>query len=155
MPAWYDLYDADFGARADLGGVRMSQSHLEHFIARERERGIEASRIVVGGFSQGGAVALFAGLRHAERLAGIIALSTYLVDPQSLAEEASAANKRTPLFMAHGTQDEVVRLEWGRSSSKLLEDAGFPVEWHEYPMPHSAVVEELDAMGKFIVRVLA
>ena len=154
MPAWYDLYDADFGARADLAGVRMSQSHLEHLVTRERQRGVAASRIVVGGFSQGGAVALYAGLRHAERLAGILALSTYLVDPESLAEQVSSQNRRTPIFIGHGTQDEVVRFEWGRSSATLLEDAGFPVEWHEYAMPHSAVVGELEDMGKFIARVL-
>ena len=154
MPAWYDLYDADFGARADLNGVRTSQSHLEHLVTRERERGIAASRIIVGGFSQGGAVALFAGLRHPERLAGIVALSTYLVDPASLAQQASSANRRTPIFVGHGTQDEVVRFEWGRSSAKLLEDAGFPVEWHEYAMPHSAVLAELEDLGRFIARVL-
>ena len=154
MPAWYDLYDADFGARADLNGVRTSQSHPEHLGTRARERGIAASRIIVGGFSQGGAVALFAGLRHPERLAGIVALSTYLVDPESLAQQASSANRRTPIFVGHGTQDEVVRFEWGRSSAKLLEDAGFQVEWHEYAMPHSAVLAELEDLGRFIARVL-
>ena len=155
MPAWYDLYDADFEARADLAGVRMSRSHVEHLITRERQRGIAASRIVLGGFSQGGAVALFAGLRHAERLAGIVALSTYLIDPPSLAQEAVEANRATPVFMGHGTQDEVVRLQWGRSSSKLLADAGWPVEWHEYEMPHSAVLEEIEDVGRFLARVLA
>ena len=155
MPAWYDLYDADFGARADLTGVRTSRSHLEHLITRERQRGIAASRIVVGGFSQGGAVALYAGLRNSERLAGIIALSTYLIDPQSLAEEASAVNKGTPIFFGHGTQDEVVRFEWGRSSAKLLEDAGYSIEWHEYAMPHSAVLNEIEDLGRFVRRVLA
>jgi phospholipase/carboxylesterase len=155
MPAWYDLYDADFQARADLAGVRMSQSHLAHLMGRERQRGIAASRIVVGGFSQGGAVALYTALRHAERLAGIVALSTYLIDPQSLAEEAAPANKRTPIFMGHGTEDEVVRFEWGKASSTLLADAGWPVEWHSYRMPHSAVLEEIEDLGRFIVRVLA
>ena len=154
MPAWYDLYDAEFAARADLAGVRMSRSHVEHLIARERQRGVAASRIVLGGFSQGGAVALYAGLRHAERLAGIVALSTYLIDPQSLAEEAAEANRRTPIFLAHGTDDEVVRYDWGEASSKLLADAGWPVEWHSYRMPHSAVLEEIEDIGRFIVRVL-
>ncbi len=107
-----------------------------------------------GGFSQGGAVALYTGLRHSERLAGLVALSTYLIDPQSLAEEAAAANKHTPIFLAHGTDDEVVRYAWGESSSKLLEDAGWPVEWHTYRMPHSAVLEEIEELGRFIVRVL-
>lgn len=155
MPSWYDLYDADFNARADLAGVRMSRSHVEHLIARERQRGIAASRIVLGGFSQGGAVALYAGLRHAERLAGLVALSAYLIDPDSLAEEAAAANRQTPLFMAHGTEDEVVRLDWGETSGKLLAAAGWPVEWHTYAMPHSAVLEEIEDIGRFIVRVLS
>lgn len=154
MPAWYDLYDAEFAARADLAGVRMSRSHVEHLVARERQRGISASRIVLGGFSQGGAVALYAGLRHAERLAGIVALSTYLIDPQSLAEDAAAANRRTPLFLAHGTDDEVVRYAWGEASRKLLEEAGWPVEWHSYRMPHSAVLEEIEDIGRFIARVV-
>jgi phospholipase/carboxylesterase len=154
MPAWYDLYDADFKARADLSGVRTSRSHIEHLIARERQRGIAASRIVLGGFSQGGAVALHAGLRHPERLAGLVALSAYLIDPDSLAEEAAAANRDTPLFLAHGTDDEVVRFDWGETSSKLLAAAGWPVEWHTYPMPHSAVLEEIEDIGRFITRVL-
>lgn len=155
MPAWYDLYDADFGSRADLNGMRMSQEHLEHLVARERSRGVAASRIVVGGFSQGGAVALYMGVRHRERLAGIVALSAYLVDPQSLAQEAAAANKATPVFMAHGTEDEVVRYAWGDSSRQLLAAAGWPVEWHAYRMPHSAVLEELRDLGAFLARVLS
>ena len=154
MPAWYDLYDADFKARADLDGVRMSRTHVEHLVAREVQRGIAASRIVIGGFSQGGAVALYTGLRHRERLAGVIGLSCYLIDPESLAEEASDTNRRTPVFMAHGTEDEVVRYACGEASSRLLESAGWPVEWHAYPMPHSAVLEELEELGRFIARAL-
>lgn len=154
MPAWYDLYDADFKDRADLSGVGASRLHLEHLLARERSRGIPASRIVAGGFSQGGAVALYTGLRHGERLAGLVALSTYLIAPESLAQEAAAANRHTPLFMAHGTADEVVRFAWGDASRKLLEDAGWPVEWRSYPMPHSAVLQELQDLGRFLVRVL-
>lgn len=155
MPAWYDLYDADFGSRADLDGMRASQERVEHLIARERSSGIAASRIVVGGFSQGGAVALYAGLRHPERLAGIVALSAYLVDPQSLPQEAAAANKATPVFMGHGTEDEVVPHAWGDSSRQLLASAGWPVEWHAYRMPHSAVLEELRDLGAFLTRVLS
>jgi phospholipase/carboxylesterase len=154
MPAWYDLFDANFDTRADLNGMRTSREHVEHLIARELSRGIAASRIVVGGFSQGGAVALYAGLRHPARLAGIAALSAYLVDPQSLAQEAAQANKTTPIFMAHGTQDEVVRFQWGDASRQLLASAGWPVEWHSYPMPHSAVLDEIRDLGRFIARVL-
>jgi phospholipase/carboxylesterase len=155
MPAWYDVLDADFRSRADLAGVRTSQTHIEHLIARERHRGIHAARVVLGGFSQGGAVALYAGLRHKEKLAGIAALSAYLVDPDALADEAASANRRTPVFMAHGRDDDVVRDEWGERSRALLEGAGWQVEWHEYPMPHSAVLEEIEDLGRFIARVLA
>jgi phospholipase/carboxylesterase len=155
MPAWYDLYDADFKSRADLSGVRASRVHVEHLIERERQRGVAAARIVVGGFSQGGAVALYTGLRHAERLAALVALSAYLIDPDALAQEATAANRQTPLFLAHGTDDEIVRFEWGESSCRLLEQHGWPVEWHAYRMPHSAVLEELEDFGRFIVRILA
>lgn len=154
MPAWYDLYDADFKARADLSGVRASRSHVEHLIAREKQRGVAPARIVLGGFSQGGAVALDTGLRHRERLAGLVALSTYLIDPDSLEAEAAPANQRTPIFMAHGTADEVVRFDWGQASSKLLAEGGWPVEWHSYAMPHSAVPEEIEEVGRFVVRVL-
>jgi phospholipase/carboxylesterase len=155
MPAWYDLYDADFNARADLGGVRTSRAHVERLIAREIERGVPASRIVIGGFSQGGAVALYSGVRHREKLAGIVALSCYLIDAESLSGEASAANRATPIFMAHGRDDEVVRFEWGEASGNLLAAAGWPVEWRAYPMPHSAVLEEIEDVGRFVVRVLS
>jgi phospholipase/carboxylesterase len=153
MPAWYDLYDRDFKTRSDLSGVRTSRVHLEHLIARERHRGIASSRIVLGGFSQGGALSLYVGMRHSERLAGLIALSAYLIDPDSL-DEAAPANRRTPMFIAHGTLDDVVRFEWGDASRVALEQAGWPVEWHAYPMGHSAVLEEVEAIGAFIARVL-
>jgi phospholipase/carboxylesterase len=155
MRAWYDIYHANLSDRADLAGVRTSAAQVEALIARERSRGIAAERIVVAGFSQGGAIALYAGLRHAERLAGIVALSTYLVQGDALAAEASVANRDVPVFMAHGTQDPMVRLEWGEASRRALAARGYPVEWHAYPMPHSVVREEIDAIGAFLARVLA
>lgn len=154
MPAWYDLYDGDFSARADLDGVRLSRQHAEALIARERTRGVASDRIVLGGFSQGGAVALYAGVRHAERLAGVVALSTYLIDADRLTQEAAPANRDVPIFMAHGTEDPVVRYAWGEGSAKTLQAHGWPVEWHSYRMPHSAVLEEIQALGAFIARVL-
>ncbi|HVF65478.1 MAG TPA: alpha/beta fold hydrolase [Casimicrobiaceae bacterium] len=153
MPAWYDLLDADFKRRADLDGVNRSRKRVENLLARERERGIVSSRIVLGGFSQGGAIALHAGLRHGHKLAGIVALSTYLIDAETLIEQSSA-NRRTPIFMAHGTQDEVVRFEWGDASRAKLAEEGWPVEWHSYRIPHSAVLEEIQAIGRFIARAL-
>jgi phospholipase/carboxylesterase len=155
MRAWYDIAPGDITNRADVAGVRESQAHVEALIAREKARGIEARRIVIAGFSQGGVIALHTGVRHAERLAGIIALSTYVVLPEKLAEEASPANRDVPIFMAHGTFDPMVRPEWGEAGRKALTAAGFSVEWHTYPMPHSVVWEEIEAVSAFLARVLA
>jgi len=154
MRAWYDLRENDFNNRADLAGVRRSQQQVEALMAREQTRGVQPSRIVLAGFSQGGAIALYAGLRHAERLAGIVALSTYLVAPDALVAEGSSANRDISIFMAHGTQDPVVQLRWAEASRKALVAAGYAVEWHAYPMPHSAVPEELVAVGRFLTRTL-
>jgi phospholipase/carboxylesterase len=154
MRAWYDIRENDFNNRADLDGVRRSQIRVEALIAREAARGIVARRVVLAGFSQGGAIALHAGLRHAERLAGIIALSAYLIAPAALASEASAANRDVPIFMAHGTLDPVVQFRWAELSRQTLVAAGYAVEWRAYPMPHSAVPEEIAAIGTFLTRVL-
>jgi phospholipase/carboxylesterase len=124
-------------------------------IAREKARGVRAQRIVLAGFSQGGAIALYAGLRHAERLAGIVALSTYVIAPATLGAEAGAANRDVPIFMAHGTQDPVVQFRWGEASRQLLVAAGYNVQWHAYPMPHAALPEEIEAVAKFLTEVLA
>jgi phospholipase/carboxylesterase len=152
MRAWYDISAADLNNRADLVGVRQSEAQVGALIAREKARGIASAKIALAGFSQGGAIALYAGLRYAERLAGVIALSTYLVAPDRLAAEASAANRRLPIFMAHGTADPVVRPEWGEASRRVLEAAGYPVEWHSYPMPHSVCMEEVVAIGAWLRR---
>jgi len=155
MRAWYDIRDADLSRRADLAGVRNSQAHVERLIARERERGVDDNRIVLAGFSQGGAIALYTGLRHARRLAGIVALSTYLIDADALSTEAASVNRGIPIFMAHGSHDPVVRFAWGDASRHTLEQRGWKVEWHSYPMEHSAVLEEIVAAGAFLNRVLA
>ena len=155
MRAWYDLAAGDVTHRADVAGVRASQAQIEALIAREKTRGITARRIVVAGFSQGGVIALHAGVRHAERLAGIVALSTYVVLPEKLAAEGSPANRDIPIFMAHGTYDPMIRLEWGEASRRALAAAGYTVEWHTYPMQHSVVMEEIDAIKAFLVKVLA
>lgn len=155
MRAWYDIREADLNSRADLAGVRRSQAQVEALVARESTRGVAESRIVLAGFSQGGAIALYTGLRHSARLAGIVALSTYLIDAPNLAAEAAAANRGVPIFMAHGTQDPVVRFAWGEASRAALAAAGYPVEWHAYPMEHSAVIEEIVAVGAFLRRVFA
>jgi phospholipase/carboxylesterase len=154
MRAWYDIAAADLNSRADLVGVRESQAQVEALLEREKARGVPASRIVLAGFSQGGAIALYAGLRHRERLGGIVALSTYLIAAESLATDAAPANRDIPIFMAHGTSDPVVRYPWGDSSRKALEALGYPVEWHTYPMPHSVVMEEIRDLERWLERVL-
>jgi len=155
MRAWYDVLAADIASRADMSGVGASQQAIEALIAHEKVRGIAARRIVLAGFSQGGVVALHTGLRHAERLAGIVALSTYLVAADRVAAEASAANRDVPIFMAHGDSDPMIRPEWGEASRRALEGAGYRVEWHSYRMQHAVVLEEIQAIGAFIARVLA
>jgi len=154
MRAWYDISAADLTNRADLTGVRESRAQLEALVAREKARGIPAAKIVLAGFSQGGAIALYAGVRHAERLGGVMALSTYLVAPDALAVDASAANRGVPIFMAHGSADPIVRLQWGEASKRLLEAAGYDVEWHTYPMEHSVCLEEVRAIGAWLTKVL-
>ncbi|MEP7182099.1 MAG: alpha/beta fold hydrolase, partial [Betaproteobacteria bacterium] len=155
MRAWYDIYAADLASRADMDGVRTSQAQVEALIAREKARGVTARRIVIAGFSQGGAIALYTALRHPERLAGVVALSTYLVQPETLAAEGAAANCDVPIFMAHGTQDPTVRPEWGDASRRALVAAGYPVEWQTYAMPHAVVWDEIAAIAAFLGRVLA
>ncbi len=155
MRAWYDIAAADLSSRADLTGVRKSCEQVDALLAREVARGIPARRIIIAGFSQGGAIALYTGLRQPERLAGIVALSAYLIDAPSLASEAAPANRDVPIFMAHGTLDQVVRYAWGESSLQALRAGGWPVEWHSYPMEHAAVPEEIAAIGAFINNVLA
>ena len=154
MRAWYDIVGSDLTNRGDERGIRDSQERIEQLIAREKSRGIAASRLVLAGFSQGGVIALQTGLRHPERLAGIMALSTYLALPQTLASEAHAANAGVPIFMAHGTGDSMIRPEWADSSRRALEAQGYPVEWHTYPMQHSVCIEEVRDIGGWLKRVV-
>ena len=154
MRAWYDIRQTNLNERADLDGVRQSQAHVDALITRERARGISARRIVLAGFSQGGAIALYAGLRFAERLAAIVALSTYLIAGDRLESEANEANRDIPIFMAHGTFDPVVQLAWAERSRTVLAAGGYHVDWHVYPMEHSAAIEEIQAAGKFMVAAL-
>lgn len=158
MRAWYDVSfgDLETGAkRVDEQGVRRSQAQIGDLIAREVSRNIAFNKIVLAGFSQGGAIALQTGLRHPEQLAGVMSLSSYLPCASSFATEASAANKSTPLFIAHGTQDPVVPYERGSSTRDLLKHAGYDVEWHDYAMPHSVCLEEVRDIGTWLTRVLS
>jgi len=155
MRAWYDIRQANLSDRADVDGVRRSRVQVDALMAREVERGIAPRRMLLAGFSQGGAIALYAGLRYPDRLAGIVALSTYLVAPDRIDTEASPANRDVPIFMAHGTHDPVIAYVWAERSRDVLRASGFDVEWHAYPMEHSAVLEEIQAAGVFIARTLA
>ncbi|HYP84006.1 alpha/beta hydrolase [Variovorax sp.] len=155
MPAWYDILGTDLAKREDEAGLRNSQAAIEALIANEKARGIPARRIVVAGFSQGCAMALMTGLRHAERLAGIVGLSGYLPLAGMLAAERHAANHDTPVFMAHGTGDPVVPLARASASRDALVALGYAVQWHEYPMAHSVCMEEVADLNAFLLRVLA
>jgi len=155
MRAWYDIASTDLERRADEGGVRASQKLIEALLEREKSRGTSARRIVLAGFSQGGAIALQTGLRHPERLAGIMALSCYVPIAASLASERAAANGDVPIFMAHGLYDPIIPVRLARESRDLLAQLGYGVEWHEYPMEHSVAPEEVDAIGAWLRRVLS
>ena len=155
MRAWYDILGADLVRREDERGIRASQAMVEALIEREVERGVARARIVLAGFSQGGAITLHTGLRQPQPLAGLIALSCYLPLADAFPREASAASKGVPLFLAHGTQDPVVPLARGTASRDTLKAAGYSVEWHDYPMPHSVSAEEIRDIAAFMQRVLA
>ena len=155
MPAWYDIAVADLVAREDEAGLRRSQATIEALIANEKARGIAAERIVVAGFSQGCAMALMTGLRHGERLAGIVGLSGYLPIAATTAAERHASNHDTPVFLAHGRQDPVVPIARAQQSRDALAALGYAVEWHEYAMAHSVCIEEIGDLNAFLLRVLA
>ena len=153
MRAWYDILQFGGGPEDDKG-IRASQGLIDGLIASEVKRGIPEDKIVVAGFSQGGAIALQTALRYPKTLAGVMALSTYLPLHESLATEAAATNRKLAIFMAHGTQDGVVPYELGARSRDLLVEQGYAVEWHEYPMQHSVCAEEVAAIGEWLRRVL-
>ncbi|MBS0346378.1 MAG: alpha/beta fold hydrolase [Proteobacteria bacterium] len=144
MRAWYDIVSMDFSERReDPAGVLESAAQVEALIARENARGIPDERIVLAGFSQGGAIALHTGLRHPRRLAGILALSTYVPLADTLEAEAAEANRDVPIFMAHGQHDPVIPYAFGKKSGDLLATAGYPLEWYGYRMEHSLCLEEV------------
>lgn len=155
MRAWYDLLSNDFVKREDEAGVQASQAAIEQLIAREKSRGIATNRIILAGFSQGCAMALHVGLRHAEKLAGLLCLSGYVPLHTSVAAERHPANQDTPIFLGHGRNDTVVLLQWAGRSRDLLKSLGYQVGWHDYPMPHSVCQEEIGDIGKWLKRVLA
>jgi phospholipase/carboxylesterase len=154
MRAWYDIADADFGARQDERGMRASQEAVEALVAREIERGIPASRIVLAGFSQGGVMTLQVGLRYERKLAGLMVLSGYLPLAKALSAERSEANSTTSIFMAHGTDDPIIPLAAAQSSREQLVKLGHEVEWREYRMPHTVCDVEVADIGAWLRKVL-
>jgi len=154
MRAWYDVGGQGGTRREDEQGVRASQRAIEALIEREKKRGLTAGQIVLAGFSQGGAMALQTGLRHPERLAGLLVLSSFLPLPDSLAAEASPANRDVPIFMAHGTHDPLIPVSRARDSRDRLLALGYRVQWREYPMAHAVCAEEIADLSAWLRRVL-
>ncbi|NHZ38719.1 alpha/beta hydrolase [Massilia aquatica] len=155
MRSWYDIVHADLGRREDEAGLRASQQQVEALIAREKARGIPASRIVLAGFSQGCAMTLQTGLRHPETLAGLMCLSGYVPLADKVAGERSEASLATPIFQVHGQHDGVIPISRAVASRDLLAALGYQVEWHDYPMQHSLCQEEIDHIGAWLKKVLA
>ncbi len=154
MRAWYDLFGLQSKHPQDAVGIEKTQVYIESLIAQENSRGIASERIVIAGFSQGGAIALHLATRQEQALAGILALSTYLPLQEKLASQKTSQSLNTPIFMAHGTFDEVITLERCQQSLTVLQENGYQVEWHEYPMAHSVHPQEINDIRTFLQRVL-
>jgi phospholipase/carboxylesterase len=154
MPSWYDI-DLTQREREDESGLRASQAQIEALIEREKARGIPAHRIVIGGFSQGCVMALQTGLRHPEKLAGLMCLSGYLPLADKVADERHAAGAGMPIFMAHGRSDKVILATWGAQSRDKLVALGYQVEWHDYPMEHSSCMDEYRDMALWLKKILS
>ena len=152
MRAWYDIVGMDFPTRADDAGVAQSIMQANALIDREHTRGIAPERVLLAGFSQGGAIALAAGLRRTTPLAGIIALSTYLPGADAAAREITDIAKSQPIFMAHGAGDQVIPLAHAQTSLALLQKLGFEVQWHRYPMAHQVCAEEIRDLGDWMAQ---
>jgi phospholipase/carboxylesterase len=155
MRAWYDVRALAGVRREDEAGVRQSARQVEALLARERQRGIAPGRIVVAGFSQGGAMALHVGLRYPDRLAGILALSCYLPLANALDTELSPANRDLPIFWAHGLHDPMLPLAMAEQGRARLGELGYRIDWHQYPIPHSVSAEEIADVARWLERVLA
>ena len=155
MRAWFDILDIQLDRRVDMENFLESAEHLERLIQRERDSGMPAQRILLAGFSQGGAVALHTGLRYAEKLAGILALSTYLPAADTLADECSPANREIPVMMAHGQFDPVVPMANALSAKKELQRLHYTVSWHTYPMQHAVCADEIADIRTWLSGVLA
>jgi len=153
MRSWYDILSLDSAGRADRDGLLKSSALLEELIAREIKRGIEPHKIVIAGFSQGGAVAIHTALQTEHSIAGLMALSTYMALPEDA--ESAVCRKDLPIFMAHGSFDPVLKMDWGRSSADKLTEHGYAVDWHEYPMAHAVCPQEIADIGQWLSNILS
>jgi len=154
MRAWYDIKSLDFESRADLEGVKASAEQVEQLIKAQIESGIKAERIVLAGFSQGGVIALHLAPRFSQKLAGVMALSTYMCEPALLSSEALDVNRETPIMMAHGEQDEVVPVFMGNAAFKTLNECGFKATWQTYTMQHNVCMQELNDISAWLQKLL-
>ncbi len=154
MPAWYDIRTPDLRREPDQAGVERSAAAVRRLLEGEEARGVPPERIVLAGFSQGGAIALYLGLRYPKTLAGILALSTYLVGEDTLGAEASEANRATPVFQGHGTFDPMVPMERGKAAHQRLVELGYDAVWRSYPMEHQVDAEEIQDVGRWLGEVL-
>lgn len=155
MRSWFDILGLDKTAKQDEAGIRKSQQSIDSLIQQVIATGINSDKIILGGFSQGGALALHAALRYPEKLAGVIGLSTYLPLSDHIAQEKSVLNQQTPIFLAHGTQDPIVPLAFGEISCTLLKNVGFPVTWSEYVMGHTVCDKEIADLSQWLQQVLS
>lgn len=155
MPAWYDISSLDFNKRGDQEGFVSSGALVEAFIRDQATKGVVTENIILAGFSQGGALALHVGLRFPQRLAGVMALSTYLGTGATLAEEGSVVNRHTPILYAHGLHDPMIPVAQARKSRDRLTELGYGLEWHEYEMDHSVCLDEIDDISRWIQACLS
>lgn len=155
MPAWYDIASPQLDQIEDEAGIRRSLHYLEQLIQRETERGIKSENIILAGFSQGGAIALYTGLRYSQPLAGIIALSTYLPLAQTTSREASEANRQIPILLAHGSHDPIIPLRLAEGSRHYLEQLGYKPEWKIYFMEHSVCPDEIRDISRWLIQLIA
>lgn len=154
MRGWYDIYELSLSAREDLEGIESSAKLIHSLIEREIDLNIPSHRIILAGFSQGGAISLYTGLRYPKPLGGIIALSSYLLNPSMLEEQKNKVNESIPIFMAHGLFDPIVPFGLGEMAKQKLLTLGYGVEWHSYPMPHTVVPEEIQDIGRFLKKFI-
>jgi len=154
MRSWYDIKSMDLHNRADLKDVLVSEEMIHHLIQEQLDNGIASEKIILAGFSQGGVMSLFTGLRYPHKLAGILAMSCYLPNGDQLPPQLSIANKQTPILQHHGEQDEVVPFDAGQMANRLLLENGYQAEWESYPMPHTLIAEQLADISYWIQKTL-